>query len=93
MVAIHPSPAPRWAPATDPPLFDADHQPEPVVTGQAREAFRRRSRHHDGVFGQQPEPVVVTVPDRLGIDPDRSTRDKHLGEYHQLSPLRGGLRG
>jgi hypothetical protein len=71
-------------------FLDPDDEPDPVVAGDGAQPLRRRTRYHDSVLGEQPEPVFVAIPDRLGIDPDRRARDEDLGECHQLSALRSG---
>ena len=60
------------------------------------EAVAGGAPDHHGVPRQQAEPLLVPVPDRLGVDPERRAGHEHLGEHHELRPLtsgRGGQRG
>ena len=57
----------------------------------AAERVGDRAGHHDGLVDQQRVPIVVAVPDRHGVDPDRGAGDEHLGEHHDPGPVGGGL--
>ncbi len=72
-------------------LLHPDDQPGPVLTGDSAELLGGRPGHHDGVLGQQLEPVVVAIPDRPRVDPDRRAGHEDLGEGHQLRALGGRL--
>ncbi len=69
-------------------LLDPDHEPDAVVAGDRAQPVRRGARHDDGVLGQQPEPVLIAIPDRPGVDPDRRAGDEDLGKGDQLGALR-----
>jgi hypothetical protein len=78
------------------PLVDTDDQPHAVLGGDGPQALARWALYHNGVAGQQPEPVLVALPDHLGVDPDRRAGHEHLGEHHELGAVacgRGGQRG
>jgi hypothetical protein len=60
----------------------ADDEVGVGVAGSGAEGFGDRAGHHHGLVDQQGVPVVVAVPDRPGVDPDRGAGDEHLGEHH-----------
>jgi hypothetical protein len=52
-----------------------------MLGGEVGEPVGGRSGHGDRVLREQPKPVLIAVPDRIGVEPERRARDEHLREH------------
>ena len=69
-------------------FVDSDHQVDAGFPSRRAELLGDRARYDDSLVDEERVPLLVAVPDRPRVDPDRRAWDERLRERDELRPRR-----